>query len=139
MEQTNSIGHEGIVERVVNGAAFVAFRHSSGCAGCSVRSACGMADSTDKIFKIPLGTVRVNEGDPVTIKISLRHGYRAVVAGYLIPFLLVVASLSVGVMAGLPEAMAGIISLVTLAPYYGLLRVFRNRFSNDLSIEAQKP
>jgi positive regulator of sigma E activity len=138
MRTTDSIGHEGIVERVINGAAFVSFRHTSGCSGCSVKSSCGMAESTDKIFRIPLGDTKVNEGDEVTINISLRNGYKAVIAGYLIPFALVLISLSGAIALGMPEPVAGLISLATLIPYYILLKVLRKLFSNDLSIEVQK-
>ncbi len=138
MKTTDSIGHEGIVERVVNGAAFISFAHTSGCSGCSIKSSCGMAESTDKIFKIPLKEVAVNEGDQVTINISLRNGYKAVAMGYVFPFVLVLASLSIAIFIGLSEPVAGIISLAVLVPYFLLLKLFRTLFSNDLSIEVQK-
>lgn len=138
MKSSDCIGHEGIVERVVNGAAFVSVHHTSGCSACSVRSSCGMSESADKIFRIPIGDTRVTEGDRVMINISTRNGYKAVALGYLLPFLVVLASLSAGIFFGLSEPVAGVLSLTTLIPYFALLKGFRALFSNDLSIEAHK-
>jgi sigma-E factor negative regulatory protein RseC len=139
MKPAHSIGHEGVVERVVNGAAFVSVRHDSGCAGCSAKSSCGMADSADKVFKIPVGDNTIREGERVTVNISIRSGFRAVVVGYLVPFGIVVATLVSAIGMGVSEAIAGIISLAMVVPYYLVLKIFSKYFSNELSIQVQKP
>ena len=97
-----------------------------------------MAESADKIFRIPLEDTRISEGDRVTITISTHNGYKAVAFGYLLPFLLVLASLSIGVFFGLSEPVAGLLAMAILIPYFAALKMFRTLFSNDLSIEAHK-
>lgn len=138
MNTTNEIVHEGFVRQVRNGVALISFQQSAGCSGCSARSGCGLADSNDKVVEIPIDGKVVREGEQVLVRISGRNGYKAVLISYFVPFLLVVAVLIGSIHVGLAEPLAGVVSLSSLIPYYGLLKLLSSHFKNEVSFEAQK-
>jgi positive regulator of sigma E activity len=138
MNTSENIVHDGIVEKIINGVAFVSFHQPSGCSGCSIKSACGMADSGGKVIEVPVRDIAVDEGDEVSVSLSKKDGYKAVLISYVVPFILVLVTLIVSLQFNVSESAAGVISLFSLVPYYGLLRLFRTSFKNELSIEVQK-
>ena len=86
----NTIKHEGIVERIENGIAYVKIIQHSACSGCHVKAACTIADQQEKIIEtvcsgcnIKIGErvfiVRNNEpkgfktGNHISVFLSFRH------------------------------------------------------------------
>jgi positive regulator of sigma E activity len=138
MNTSETIVHDGRICKVENGIASVSFVRSSGCAGCSIRSGCGMAESTDAIIEIPVHGRDFTEGDSVTIHASATKGYLAILLAYCVPFVLVIAALVVSIGLGTSESVAGMISLATLIPYYVCLRIFSRFYKHELSIDILK-
>ena len=60
-------------------------------------------------------------------------GNKAVVLGYLIPFLLFIAVLVISTSVGIREWIAGIASLGSLVPYYIILYLFRNYLNRTIT------
>jgi positive regulator of sigma E activity len=138
MNAAEQIGHDARVDAIRDGVAYISFIHSSGCAGCSIKSSCGMSESADKRIVVPVTNQRIEAGQVVTVYISPANGFKAVLWSYALPFVLVVLVLIVALGVGVAEPLAGIFALLSLAPYYGLLKLFSKSFRNDLSIEVQK-
>ncbi len=134
----DTIAHDGMIQKVENGIASVTFIRSSGCAGCSIQSSCGMAESDDAIIEVPLQGRDLKEGDSVVIRASATKGYAATALAYFVPFLIVITTITVTTAVGVPEAPAGLISLATLVPYYVCLKIFNRVYRNELSIDILK-
>lgn len=98
----------------------------SACAACHAKGACTMADIKEKMVKAyPSKQTHFVVGQHVMV--SMRHelGSKAVIFGYILPFVVMVLTLIGFIYAGFSEGYAGLASLFVLIPYYFLLFLFR--------------
>jgi sigma-E factor negative regulatory protein RseC len=65
-------------------------------------------------------------------------GNKAVLLGYLVPFIILVTTLITLSTFGASEWLMGITSLCALAPYFLLLYFFRNRLRKTFTLSARK-
>ena len=63
----NTIKHEGIVERIENGIAYVKIIQHSACSGCHVKAACTIADQQEKIIETVCSGCNIKIGERVFI------------------------------------------------------------------------
>ena len=137
MIPANDIVHRAVVDSVNDGVVRVFFRQD-GCSACSVKSSCGLAHSGDKLIEIPLKERNVAKGEEVLIHISHNSGFQAVILSYVVPFVLVLASLLILTQFGVAELVAGLASLGSLIPYFILLRIFNKRLAKNFAIDFSK-
>ena len=62
----------------------------------------------------------------------------AVILAFVFPLILVVAGVVVGLSLGCDESSSGLISLLTLVPYYGALYLFRDRLKKRFVFTVRK-
>ena len=134
---TEVIKHTGVVERISNNTCYVRILQNSACAGCSAARLCNSSESKEKIITVLLDGVDVQVGETVNIEGTVVQGLRAVYICYIVPLLLMVASLFVGVRLG-GELLAILLSLLILAVYYGVLFVFRNNIGKHFGFTIRK-
>jgi len=132
------IEHEGIIEHIDGDIAHVKIGSVSACASCHAKGGCSAADQEEKYLDVPLHGVAYKQGDPVNVQIAQHLGFRAVLLGYVYPFLLLMAVLIAMLTAGVAELRAGTIALLSIVPYYLLLYLFRNRISSTFSFSIKK-
>ena len=72
-------------------------------------------------------TEPVHVGDEVEVLVREQAGWLAVCLAYVIPFLLLVAAVAGFDKMGWSEAKAGTAALVSVAVYYVVLRMFRDK------------
>ena len=137
MIPSNDIVHRAVVDSVRDGVVRVLF-HQDGCSACSVKSSCGLAHSANKLIEIPLKERNVTKGEEILIHLSHDSGFRAVILSYVVPFLLVMASLLILSQIGVAELVAGLASLCSLVPYFILLRIFNKRLAKNIAIDFSK-
>lgn len=131
------ISHEGVVEQVTSGRVRVRIVQTAACAGCKAKSMCTASETMVKeVDADALEPLQV--GDEVLVEVAKRLGWKAVLLAFVIPFCL----LLFGVWA-LPywvesEALVGTIAICSLAPYYLILRCFRNSFEAEFRFTARK-
>ena len=135
MRTSGDIVHEGVIQAIKDGVAFIGFQPVAGCSGCGMKSACGLADSNLKQVEVPVGSEKVFVGQHVRVYMSTSTGYRAVLYSYMIPFVLILVSLLWSTHTGISEPVAGILSLSILVPYYLLLKIWSRYFSRNISFE----
>jgi positive regulator of sigma E activity len=135
MEGMNYLEQAGIVTELQNGKVKISLT-SSGCSACH-KSLCMLGDSKAKEVDIPLKEHTLNIGDAVIVKINPGSGYKAVVLLYLLPFSLMILSLLLTSQLGYNEGVAGLTSLLILAPYFGALFLLRNWLSSQCTIEVE--
>jgi sigma-E factor negative regulatory protein RseC len=57
---------------------------------------------------------------------------------YILPFFVILIALIICTIIGLSEALAGIISILTLIPYFTLLYLFKNKLKKEFSFSIKK-
>lgn len=136
MEQ---ISHEGIAESVNGNYVKVRIVQGASCAGCSARSACMAAETAVKyVDAVAAENGSIREGDNVTVSVSKRLGWKAVLLAFVLPFVVVMTVLAVLVKTGTAEYVAGLIALCSLAPYYTIIYLLRDRLKAEYRFEVIK-
>lgn len=131
---SNTIKHTGVVDRVEAGCVIVRILQSSACSGCKVASHCNAAETKEKLIEVYVtDAASYHVGDSVTVIADAAVGFRASFYGYLLPLLLMVATLVVVLTLSSSEGVAAISALGVLVPYYILLYLFRNKLKSSLS------
>ena len=127
--------HLGTVTNVVPGTVTVQLRVVSACATCEAHSRCGFADSKDKTMAIDTPQwQQYRTGDRVTVAIDSRRGLQAVLVAYLLPALLLLATLALLTALHLPEGWVALLTLLVVGLYTLLLYLCRQRLQRQFAI-----
>ncbi len=126
MTHKETIRHKGIIESIGSDCCQVRILQASACSSCSARQLCRSSESKEKLIEVRGHYPTLHVGDSVTLVGSVRQSLRASVLAYVVPLILMVIALFVGThLAG--EAAGALASLLTLALYYGVLFLLRDR------------
>lgn len=133
------IEHTGIVEKISSdNIVTVSLLRVSACSTCHAKTACGVSESEQKIIEVASqssGNLRV--GEKVKIVMDSGLGMKALMLGYLFPFLLFLISLIVAIQF-MGEAAAGLTALGIMIPYYLLLVLFRDKLKRTFTFRIMK-
>ena len=97
-----------------------------------------MSDVEEKIIEVDLyeHDEEIKVGGQVVVEMKESLGTWAVLLGYVFPFLVVFISLVVFTLIGMDEGLAGLFSVLILAPYYIIMylsrQFLRKRFTYRL-------
>ena len=80
----------------------------------------------------------VQTGDEVEVMVKEQMGWLAVLLAYIVPFVLLVAAVAGFNRLGWSEAQAGTAALASVAIYYVILRLFRNKLQRKFTFEIKK-
>jgi sigma-E factor negative regulatory protein RseC len=138
MNSAVCIEQKGIVESVNNQRIVVRIDRGSACGHCSANGICNMAESTERVIELKDSTQTFAVGEWVGITISRSMGNKAVILGYLIPFVLLISSLLIFTAFKLSEWIVGVSSLLTLVPYFIILSLFRERLRKTFTFSIHK-
>lgn len=98
-----------------------------------------MSETEEKVVTIFTSDAPAyREGEQVMVSVTRNMGLRAVFLAYVVPFLVLLASLLILLEAGLSEAAAGLISLGILALYYIVLWLMRRRIEREINFNIRK-
>ncbi len=136
MAPKETIRHDGIVERIEKESCLVRILQASACSSCSARQLCRSSESKEKLIEVKGHYPTLQVGDAVILIGSVRQGLRASVLAYLVPLILMVAALYVG-MRLYGEGMGALAALLTLAVYYGVLYLFRDKLGKFFTFEIE--
>lgn len=137
MNTKKAIEHLGVIRHIEGSKARVVFPAQSACSTCHAKGVCSVAGMEEKsVDVIHNGNVKTGEKVKVILKQSL--GYKALLLGYLIPFLIVLCSLVLFTSLFENEALAGIFSLSLLIPYYLVVYFFRKKIRREFSFTIRK-
>lgn len=138
MSEKKTIEHSGFVESISEDGVMVRFVSQSACADCQASGVCSASDMQDKEVLIKDNTGNYHTGERVRIVMTSGQGSRAVLMGYVYPFILFLIVLLILSASGLDEVKAGIISLLILVPYYAGIYLFRERINKDFNFSIRK-
>lgn len=130
-QKAETIEHPGMITKIGDDEIDVMILSSSACSSCSAKAACNMSEMEEKIVKVkkPHDHQSYKTGQQVTVFMDGQMGFKAVFWGYILPFLLVLATLIITLNLGKSEGLAGLFALLILLPYYLLVYLFKENLS----------
>ncbi|MCF8374480.1 MAG: SoxR reducing system RseC family protein [Bacteroidales bacterium] len=138
MQAGKSIEHKGTVEAIEDGLVKVNILSQSACSSCHAKGACSVADMENKIIDVQTPGNQYKIGERVNVVMQQSQGFKALLLGYVLPFVIVITFLVVGTIAGLSEGKAGLIALAVLPIYYLGLYLSNNKLKQTFSFRIQK-
>jgi sigma-E factor negative regulatory protein RseC len=114
-----NIDHPGVVDRVEGRSVFVRIESRSACSSCATRSYCSMTDLEDKVVEVHADSKGLyTPGQSVTVSLEESLGYKALMFGYLIPFLILVLSIFGMMWISGSEPLSALTGLGLMVPYF---------------------
>ena len=136
MEKT--IRHDGVVERIEGTHIQVRILQTSACAGCKIAGHCTASESKEKVIDVrqtpPPG---LGVGDSVVVCTSGAAAGKALLLGFGVPLLLLLAVLAAMLALGQGEGAAALGSIAVLIPYYITLWLCRDRIGRTVAFKIE--
>lgn len=139
MSASSEISHTGTVKSIEGNVATVEIQVSSACATCKATSFCGSSESGSRSIEAHIGPEQnVSVGDEVRVLMTQVMGTKAIVIGYVIPSVVVLAGLFVLIGVGINEGIAALASLVLLTAYYFVLYLLRDKLKKEFNFKIER-
>ena len=137
---TNNVTHSGRVIGVFRDTVTVAVESSEACGSCASRSACslGVQSNTRNILITTPDASSFSVGEIVRVATRTQMGLMAVALCYAAPAVVLVAVLAAAVLCGVSEGVAALISLGSVAIYFGILWLVRDKLAQKISFTIEK-
>lgn len=136
------IEHEGKVVSVDKDFIAVEILNKSACAACHAKGVCGAADQAVKVVEVAQDITTLTEdyqvGEAVNIVMAPSMGTQAIWLAYVVPLIVLMASIAVFSFAGAGEVLMGLGSLGVVALYYLVVFLFRNKISKIFTFSIEK-
>ena len=134
---STKISHSGVIERIESDRVQVRIIQTSACAACKVAGYCNAAESKEKLIDVFCDSVAksLHVGQPVTVTTSGVVAAKALLWGFGLPFVVLVAVLIVVLLLTSSEGLAALCALAALVPYYLALWLLRDRMRDELSFQ----
>lgn len=136
---SNEISHAGVIESIAEGCVKVRILQTSACASCKVAAHCNASESKIKVVDV-CGVANVSSlsvGQSVVVSTSRDVASRALLLGFGLPFLLLVAVLMIVLWITGNEGVAALSAIGSLVPYYLVLWLLRDRISRQVRFEIK--
>ena len=137
MNPKETIRHKGIVEHIGTEDCHVRILQASACSSCGARQLCRSSESKEKVIEVKGHYPTLHVGDPVTLIGSVRQGLRASVLAYVLPLVLMLAVLFAGTYLG-GEGLGALAALLTLALYFGVLYLMRDKLGKEFAFKIKE-
>ena len=136
---SQKISHAGVIESIEGDSIKVRIVQTSACAACKVAGHCNAAESKVKIVDV-VGTdaTRYQLGQEVVVWASKDVANKALVLGFGLPFLLMIAVLVIVLHVTDNEGAAALSALGSLLLYYGLLWLRRDSIQRGISFRIEE-
>lgn len=132
------VSHPGVVVAITDKDLDIEILSASSCGSCNIKSACGMSEMTEKRVTVPRPEGRdFIIGQPVSIIMSTRQGNKAAMFAYLIPAVLMIATILILSNLHIKEWIAALAGIGMAAVYYVVLFFFRKKLGNDFHYEIK--
>ena len=136
MDKVETIRHEGIVESIVADGLTVRILQASACSSCEARKLCRSSESKEKLVEVKGHYPTLQVGDSVILCGSVRQGLRASVLAYVVPLVLMLVSLFAGTRLW-GEKAGALVALLTLALYYGVLFLLKDKLGKHFTFRIE--
>ncbi len=129
----DNIEHPGIITKMENDQIWVSIQPQSACGNCHSKSHCGMAEVAEKIVEVSNSgsAKKYVTGQKVMISLRKSLGYRALLLGYLLPFLAVLVTLILSLHLSGSELLSALLAIFVVIPYYAVLYIKRDQIKSS--------
>lgn len=138
MEAAVCIEQTGTVEETTGQLIRVRIHRESLCSQCHARGMCYMGEGNDRLIEISDFESGIKTGDLVKLVINRKAGNKAIILGYLVPFIILISVLLIMDVAGMPEWVSGLTAIGSLIPYFLLLYFIRDSLRKKFTVTAHK-
>lgn len=136
---SQKISHAGVIESIEGDSIKVRIVQTSACAACKVAGHCNAAESKVKIVDVGgADATRYQLGQEVVVWASKDVANKALVLGFGLPFLLMIAVLVIVLHVTDNEGVAALSALGSLLLYYGLLWLRRESIQRGISFRIEE-
>jgi sigma-E factor negative regulatory protein RseC len=136
--KVSCIGRLGIVSKITDEDIAVNIITVSACSGCTAKEMCSAFERKEKMIFVPNVGQNVHHGDKVNVTMKADMGMKAVVLAYFAPIIVVIAMLLLLIETGAGELYAGIVSLASLAGYYFVIYLIRDKLRKQFYFYIEK-
>jgi positive regulator of sigma E activity len=134
---TDLICHEGVIDRIEDGKAFVRIIAQSACESCHSKGICSILENKEKLIEVKLCSFNVfKPGEKVNLLMNRSLGNNAVLLGYFLPFLLLLITLLISSQFFV-EGFAGLISILAVGLYYIIIALLKNKIGRSFTFTIQ--
>lgn len=135
---SESIEHNGIIEKIDGGTVYVRIIQQSACSGCHAQNMCGASESKVKIIEVADSSGRFHINEEVKLCGRSSLGLQAVLLAFVLPLILVVTAIVTGTSMQWEETTSGLTGLLLLVPYYCILYLLRDRLKRQFIFTLKK-
>ncbi len=123
------VNHEGVVKGVNDKYVEVTVLAKAACLSCQLNGVCSVSDVEEKVIEVSkFPTKEYKLGQKVEVEMKESLGVKALLLGYVYPFLVVLTVLIVVYALTNKQGLAGLLSIGSLVPYYLILYLLKNKF-----------
>ena len=138
MSAKDTITHPGIIDHLTEESVFVKILAMSACSACHAKAMCSVSEIEEKVVEVKKDPKRdLKEGQEVTVAMRKSQGGKAVLLGYIMPFLLMIGVLLLVLFISDNEGLAGLSAILILIPYYWMLYIYRNKLKSTFSFRIE--
>jgi sigma-E factor negative regulatory protein RseC len=138
MDASVCIEQKGTIEAIANNKITVRVDRASACGQCNIQGICNLTGPLERTIDVKNNNLNFSVGDVVQIAITRTMGNKAILFGYLLPFILLIATLLFLTSLSVAEWIAGLVSLAILAPYYLVLYLLKDKLSRTFTFTIRK-
>ncbi len=135
------IKHDAIIKEVGTDTVKVSIVSKAACLSCQMKSYCSVAEMQEKIIEVKkprTGLDKYDIGEQVNVVMYESLGIKALMLGYIVPFFVLLVTLVVAYGVTHNEPLSGLLALASLAPYYFVLYLFKEKLSKQFNFEIEK-
>ena len=134
----NRISHSGIIDSIEGDSVKVRIVQTTACAACKVASHCNASESKVKIVDVfGCDTAKYKKGQEVVVWASRNVVSKALLLGFGMPLLLLIAVLVVVLYLTDNEGVAALVALASLIPHYLILWLCKDRIRQQVSFKIE--
>ena len=134
----NAINHSGVVERTDEHSVYVKVVPQTSCTGCQARSMCISSGGNEQIIEVPDDSGEFHVNDPVILSGESSMGIQAVWLAFIIPLILVVATIIITTHLQWKESTSALTGLSLLVPYYAVSYLLRDKLKKKFVFTIKK-
>lgn len=135
---SENINHNGIVEKIGKDSVSVRIIQQSACSGCHAQAMCSASETKEKIIEVLDNSGRFKVNEEVIICGQSSLGLKAVLLAFIIPLIIVVATIVAGTGMHWSDTASGLTGLLFLLPYYCILYFLRDKLKKQFIFTLKK-
>jgi sigma-E factor negative regulatory protein RseC len=136
MAEMKQIEHEAIVVESLNNHTTIRIVSQSACAACHAKSACTAADLQEKLIDV-VSPESFIPGQQVMLIGNQELGLKAAWWAYVLPVILVLATLIISFAITQQENLSGLLALLILIPYFFIIKLANNQMQKTFSFQIK--